>query len=466
MLGLLAVCLVLVVAYFVRHRSGDEVRFSHDVRPILNQNCMPCHGGVRQKNGVSFLFREEALGTGKSGKRTIVPGRPDESELIARVSSSDPDARMPYHGPPLSPQQIDVLRRWIKQGAKWEDHWAFVAPKPQALPEVKQSDWPRQPLDRFILARLEKETLSPSPEADRSALLRRVSLDLTGLPPTPEEQASFLADSSPTAYEKQVDRLLSSPHYGERWASMWLDLARYADTKGYEKDMERPGVWPYRDWVIDAYNRNVPYDRFVITQLAGDLLPDATFEDQIATSFHRQTPVNDEGGTDDEEFRTVAVMDRSATTWSVLNGLTINCVQCHSHPYDPIRHVEYYKSLAFFNTTQDADLFVEKSTANGAALVDALTDLGFRLTEQQAGEIRRGKDFIQLKDGPFDLDLIFAPDGIETFDDAWRRRVEVQGFPVCDIDDIVASKQAAHRQKDLESLPRLQAFREWLKNRR
>src|SRR5580692_6519077 len=356
MLGLLAVCLVLVVAYFVRHRSGDEVRFSHDVRPILNQNCMPCHGGVRQKNGVSFLFREEALGTGKSGKRTIVPGRPDESELIARVSSSDPDARMPYHGPPLSPQQIDVLRRWIKQGAKWEDHWAFVAPKPQALPEVKRRDWPRQPLDRFILARLEKETLSPSPEADRSALLRRVSLDLTGLPPTPEEQASFLADLSPTAYEKQVDRLLSSPHYGERWASMWLDLARYADTKGYEKDMERPGVWPYRDWVIDAYNRNVPYDRFVITQLAGDLLPDATFEDHIATSFHRQTPVNDEGGTDDEEFRTVAVMDRSATTWSVLNGLTINCVQCHSHPYDPIRHVEYYTSLAFFNTTQDADL--------------------------------------------------------------------------------------------------------------
>src|ERR1700722_3024078 len=356
MLGLLAVCLALIVAYFVRHRSGDEVRFSHDVRPILNQNCMPCHGGVRQKNGVSFLFREEALGTGKSGKRTIVPGRPDESELIARVSSSDPDARMPYHGPPLSPQQIDVLRRWIKQGAKWEDHWAFVAPKPQALPEVKRRDWPRQPLDRFILARLEKETLSPSPEADRSALLRRVSLDLTGLPPTPEEQASFLADLSPTAYEKQVDRLLSSPHYGERWASMWLDLARYADTKGYEKDMERPGVWPYRDWVIDAYNRNVPYDRFVITQLAGDLLPDATFEDQIATSFHRQTPVNDEGGTDDEEFRTVAVMDRSATTWSALNGLTINCVQCHSPPYDPIRHVEYYKSLAFFNTSQDADL--------------------------------------------------------------------------------------------------------------
>src|SRR5215469_18967158 len=356
MLGLLLVCVLIIAVAFIQRHSGDQVHFSRDVRPILNQNCMPCHGGVRQKNGISFLFREEALGTGKSGKRTIVPGKPEESELMARVTSSDPDTRMPYHAPPLSPQQIELLRRWIKQGAQWEDHWAFVAPRPQALPAVKHGDWPRQPLDRFVLARLEKEGLPPSPEADRCALLRRVSLDLTGLPPTAEEQASFLADSSPNAYEKQVDRLLASPRYGERWASMWLDLARYADTKGYEKDEERTGVWPYRDWVIEAFNRNAPYDRFVITQLAGDLLPDATFEDQIATSFHRQTPVNDEGGTDDEEFRTIAVMDRSATTWSVLNGLTINCVQCHSHPYDPIRHVEYYKSLAFFNTTQDADL--------------------------------------------------------------------------------------------------------------
>lgn len=335
---------------------GDRVSFSRDIRPILNQNCIQCHGGVRQKNGVSFIFREEALGTGKSGRRTIVPGKPDESELIARITSTDPDTRMPYHGPPLPPQQIALLRRWIKEGAKWEDHWAFVAPKPQPLPAVKRSSWARQPLDRFILARLEKEGLAPSPEADKPALLRRVSLDLTGLPPTLEEQATYLADSSPNAYEKQVDRLLASPRYGERWAALWLDLARYADTKGYEADKGRPGVWPYRDWVIDAFNRNLPYDKFVITQLAGDLLPNATFEDQIATSFHRQTPNNDEGGTDDEEFRLVAAMDRSATTWSVLNGLTMNCVQCHSHPYDPIRHAEYYKSLAFFNTSRDADL--------------------------------------------------------------------------------------------------------------
>jgi len=336
--------------------SGDQVRFSRDIRPILNQNCVACHGGVRQKNGVSFIFREEALGVGKSGRRTIVPGKPDESELIARLTSTDPETRMPYHAPPLPPQQIALLRRWIQEGAKWEDHWAFVAPKPQPLPAVKRSGWARQPLDRFILARLERERLEPSPEADKAALLRRVSLDLTGLPPTAEEQATYLADLSPDSYEKQVDRQLASPHYGERWAALWLDLARYADSKGYEADRGRPGVWPYRDWVIDAFNRNLPYDKFVITQLAGDLLPNATFEDKIATSFHRQTPNNDEGGTDDEEFRLVAVMDRSATTWSVLNGVTMNCVQCHSHPYDPIRHAEYYKSLAFFNTSRDADL--------------------------------------------------------------------------------------------------------------
>jgi integrase len=384
----------------LRYRGrGDEVSFSRDIRPILNQSCVQCHGGVRQKNGVSFIFREEALGIGKSGRRTIVPGKPDASELIARITSRDPDTRMPYHGPPLPPQQIALLRRWIKEGAKWEDHWSFVAPKPQALPAVKRPGWARQPLDRFILARLEKEALAPSPEADKASLLRRVSLDLTGLPPTPEEQARYLADSSANAYEKQVDRLLASPHYGERWAAMWLDLARYADSKGYEADRGRPGVWPYRDWVIDAFNRNLPYDQFVTKQLAGDLLPNASFEDQIATSFHRQTPNNDEGGTDDEEFRLVAAMDRSATTWSVLNGLTMNCVQCHSHPYDPIRHADYYKSLAFFNTSRDADLpedtpvlrvpkdktkYPEASQLQQeiAKLTRAVVDSGWQLEEQ------------------------------------------------------------------------------------
>ncbi|MDP9338376.1 MAG: DUF1549 domain-containing protein, partial [Acidobacteriota bacterium] len=351
-----AIATVAAIAWGPAHFSGhNKLDFSRDIRPIFNQNCTACHGGVRQKAGVSFIFREEALGKGKSGRPTVVPGDPNASELIARVTSKDPETRMPYHGLPLPPEQISLLRRWIKEGANWSDYWAFVPPRPQALPPVKHTDWVRQPLDRFVLARLEKESLRFSPEADKSALLRRVALDLTGLPPTVEEQAVFAADHSADAYEKQVDRLLTSPAYGERWASMWLDLARYADSMGYEADLIRHGVWAYRDWVVAALNRNLPYDKFVTTQLAGDLLPNATYEDRIATSFHRQTPNNQEGGTDDEEFRMVAVMDRVATTWSVLNGVTMNCVQCHSHPYDPIRHPDYYKSLAFFNTSRDAD---------------------------------------------------------------------------------------------------------------
>ncbi|HWY65300.1 MAG TPA: DUF1549 domain-containing protein, partial [Rhizomicrobium sp.] len=305
-----------------------------------------------------------ALGKGKSGRPTIVPGSPRASELMARVTSNDPEFRMPLHQQPLAANEIALLRRWIAQGAPWENYWAFVPPKPQALPEVQRKDWVRRPLDRFILARLEKEHLAPAAEAAKAELLRRVSLDLTGLPPTPAELEAFLADTSKDAYEKQVNRLLASPAYGERWASLWLDLARYGDTKGFEKDRNRPGTWTYRDWVIRAFNQNMPYDRFVVTQLAGDLFAKPSMDDLIATSFHRQTQANDEGGTDDEEFRLSAVMDRASTTWSVLNGVSFNCVQCHSHPYDPIRHVEFYKFMAFFNTTRDADMAFDTSLAD------------------------------------------------------------------------------------------------------
>lgn len=373
-LSVVCLLLLVVLAYFTtrRHTKQQEkaeataqhtgpVNFSRDIRPILNQNCVGCHGGVRQKGGVSFIFRDEALGTGKSGRRTIVPGNPDSSELMARVLSHDSESHMPYHGPMLNDQQVGLLRQWIKEGAQFDDYWAFVAPKAQAVPEVKQKDWARQPLDRFILARLEKEGLKPSAQAAPAELLRRASLDITGLPPTAQEEAAYLADSSPNAYEKQVERLLASPRYGERWASMWLDLARYADSMGFEKDMSRT-VWPYRDWVINAYNANMPYDQFVIKQLAGDLLPNATINDRIATAFHRQTPNNEEGGTDDEEFRMIAVMDRVATTWQITSGITMNCVQCHSHPYDPIKHADYYRSLAFFNTQRDADLSDDSPT--------------------------------------------------------------------------------------------------------
>jgi hypothetical protein len=368
----------------------QHVDFNRDIRPIFNGHCITCHGGVKQLSGISFSYREQVLGKGKSGRPTVVPGSPRASELMARITSKDPEYRMPLHQQPLNSTEIELLRRWIAQGAPWENYWAFVAPKSQALPKVQHTEWIRQPLDRFILARLEKEHLTPTVEADKAALLRRVSLDLTGLPPTPGELEAFLGDMSKDAYEKQVDRLLASPAYGERWASLWLDLARYGDTKGFEKDRNRPGTWTYRDWVIRAFNQNMPYDRFVVTQLAGDLFPKPTMDDLIATSFHRQTQANDEGGTDDEEFRLASVMDRASTTWSVLNGVSFNCVQCHSHPYDPIRHVEFYKFMAFFNTTRDADMAFDTSLADDWPVMHVPTDRknydeAFQIQKQIAG---------------------------------------------------------------------------------
>jgi mono/diheme cytochrome c family protein len=363
------------------------IDFNSQIRPLLNQNCAACHGGVKAAGNISFVYRESAIGVGKkSGRRVIVPGDPAASELIARITSTDHDYRMPpaEKGPPLPPEKIELLRQWIKEGAPWAEHWAFVPPKPQAVPAVGEGEMerrrdgeknlspplsvspslrlPTKPIDAFVRARLAQEKLTPAREAPRPALLRRASLDLTGLPSTPEETAAFLADTAPDAYEKQIDRLLASPRFGERWTSLWLDLARYADTKGYEKDAERQ-VWQYRDWLIDAFNRNLPYDQFIIEQLAGDLLPSPTLGQIIATSFHRQTQVNDEGGTDDEEYRTAAVIDRVATTWAVTNGITFNCVQCHSHPYEPIKHGEYYRFFAFFNGTRDADFNSDYPTA-------------------------------------------------------------------------------------------------------
>ena len=408
--SVLLVCGALVFLPRARGSEPPPVDFNRDIRPIFNSQCITCHGGVKQAAGVSFSYREQALGKGKSGRPIVVPGSPGASELIARVTSHDPEVRMPLHGAPLSSQQIALLRRWIKEGAVWQNYWAFVPPKPQSLPAVKQSSWVRQPLDRFILARLEKERLSPAPEADKAEQLRRVSLDLTGMPPTPEEQAAFLADISSNAYEKQVDRLLASPRYGERWASLWLDLARYGDSKGFEKDKSRPGVWPYRDWVIDAFNKNLPYDQFVIKQLAGDLLPNASFDDRIATSFHRQTAANDEGGTDDEEFRLAAVMDRASTTWSVLNGVSFNCVQCHSHPYDPIRHSEYYRFLAFFNTSRDADIAFDAALEDDWPVLHVPTD---KADYAQADRLQRESDGLRN-------DLVAASRAMEARDVKWK----------------------------------------------
>ncbi|MEO6005698.1 MAG: PSD1 and planctomycete cytochrome C domain-containing protein [Opitutus sp.] len=334
-----------------------RVDFNRDIRPIFNQNCTACHGGVKMAAGISFIYREEATRAGESGRPTIVPGKPEQSELIKRVSSTDEEFRMPKpeHGHRLSGHDVALLRQWISEGAEWSEHWAFVPPKPQAIPAVKNATAAPTPIDHFVVARLEREGLAPAPASDRATLLRRVSLDLIGLPPTVTEADAFVASTEPDAYQRVVDRLLASPHFGERWATVWLDLARYADSKGYENDGGRV-IWPYRDWVIDALNRNLPYDRFLVEQLAGDLIPHATLDQKVATAFHRNTQSNDEGGTDDEEFRIAALMDRTSTTWLAVSGVTFNCVQCHSHPYDPIRHEEYYRFAAFFNRSRDVDI--------------------------------------------------------------------------------------------------------------
>ncbi len=335
-------------------RGGDKISYNEHVRPILNDNCLVCHGGIKQAGGFSLLFPEEAVRPNESGKPAFIPGDPENSELIRRVRLDDPEERMPLDHPALSEEDIDILSKWIQQGAEWETHWAYIPPVVDNTPLVKNASWANNGIDLFILEGLAENGLTPAPEASCSTLMRRVSLDLIGLPPVPEEVDGFCKDLDANAYEKVVDKLLASPRFGERWASMWLDLARYADTKGYEKDGPRT-IWKYRDWVIDAFNQDMPFDQFTIEQLAGDLLPNPDEDQLIATAFHRNTMNNDEGGTDDEEFRMVSVIDRINTTWEVWMGTTMACVQCHSHPYDPFTQKEYYEFLAFFNNTADKD---------------------------------------------------------------------------------------------------------------
>ena len=342
----------------VTNFPAHKVDFNHDVRPILTENCFKCHGpdeGVRKAN-LRYDVRAEALKPAKSGRIPIVPGAPEKSELIARVKNPALDKRMPppQTGKRLSSSQIELLQRWISEGAVYATHWAYVKPVRPELPEVKNQAWPRNPVDRFILARLEKENLAPSAEADRYTLIRRLSLDLTGLPPTIQEVDRFVGDSSPDAYQKLVDRLLASKAFGEHWARMWLDLARYADSAGYADDPART-IWAYRDYVIRSFNANKPFDRFTLEQIAGDLLPDTTEEERTATAFHRNTMTNNEGGTDDEEFRNAAIVDRVNTTMSVWMATSMGCAQCHHHKYDPISQQEYFRLFAILNHTEDAD---------------------------------------------------------------------------------------------------------------
>ncbi len=380
--------------------ADRKADFARDVGPILQANCHKCHGEARQKGDLRLDLREAALAGGISGK-AIVPGDSVGSLLIQRITSED-DRMPPSPNDPLTAEQIALLRAWIDGGAAWPDdhagdavdprtkHWAYQPPKRPEPPAVKHEAWARNPIDRFVLARLESEGLLPSPETDKATLIRRVTLDLTGLLPTVEEVDAFLADNSPDAYGQVVERLLASPHYGEQWGRHWLDAARYADTNGYEKDRPRD-MWRYRDWVIDAFNADMPFDKFTVEQIAGDLLPDATVDQRVATGFHRNTMINEEGGIDTEEYRYRSIVDRVGTTGTVFMGMTLACAQCHNHKYDPISQREYYQFFALLNNADEPAIDVPTEPQQAAkrdaeariAAVEATYEQVFPLPEEE-----------------------------------------------------------------------------------
>jgi hypothetical protein len=353
--------------------AAADPDFNRDVRPILSNHCYKCHGPGTQKAGVRLDTHAFAVKKG-----AVVPGKPDESPLLERVASADEDRMPPPEaGPPLSPAQVAVLKAWVAGGAKYAPHWSFVPPQRPKVPA------PGHSVDAFVRAELTKAGLTPSPEADRATLIRRVSLDLVGLLPTPAEVEAFAADESPDAYEKVVDRLLASPHYGERQARHWLDLARYADSNGYTVDGPR-SIWPYRDWVIRAYNADQPFDEFTRDQLAGDLLPDPTLDQKVATGFHRNTPFNQEGGTDPEQFRVERTLDRATTTGAVWLGLTAGCAQCHDHKFDPFSQKDFYRLYAFFNSCDEPVM----PLGGGEELGDKLNELEKEAVRlNQAGKV-------------------------------------------------------------------------------
>jgi hypothetical protein len=384
--------------------ASQQVDYARDIQPIFEKFCSECHGTAKSRARLRLHSPELVLKGGESGA-IVVPGRSEESLLIRRVLGLDGEDRMPLEADPLPDSTVALLRAWIDQGAAVPptataatsaadpaEHWAYVRPRRPEPPAAARADWPRNPIDRFVLARLEREKLQPSGEAPRSTLLRRVSLDLTGLPPTPEELKAFLDDSSPDAYERVVDRLLASPRYGERWARPWLDLARYADTNGYEKDNRR-SIWKYRDWVIDAFNRDLPFDRFTIEQIAGDMLPDATTAQQIASGFHRNAMTNEEGGVDPNESMYEVLVDRANTTATVWLGTTLACAQCHNHKYDPFSQKDYYRFLAFFaNNDYDARNF-----GDGTRFFEPALDLATPEQEKARSELQAVIDRLEAK---------------------------------------------------------------------
>src|SRR5262245_24720166 len=440
----LAICLAgsigLSAAMFdgaVVHSASAQTRrvdFRRDIEPILRSNCYQCHGAKKASAQLRLDNKEWAMKGGISGV-IIIPGNSRDSRFIKRILGEGDEARMPMGRDPLKPAQIELIRRWVDQGAEWpenpqsaipesqsaiQQHWAFAPPTRPKLPGVKNRSWLRTPIDNFILAQLEKQGLAPSPEADRGALIRRLSLDLIGLPPAIEEVDQFRGDGGPEAYAKLVNRLLDSPHYGERWGRWWLDAARYADTNGFEKDRAR-SIWPYRDWVINAFNKDLPFDRFAIEQLAGDLLPQPTLETRVATGFLRNSMLNQEGGIDPEQFRVEGIIDRVDAVGKAFLGLTVSCAQCHNHKFDPISQTEYYRFYAFLNNDDEPAIEVpdekivdkrREILSKVARIEDDLVagdaDLPRRMAAWETGARAYDTAWTPLKDGE-----IFAAFGVK-----------------------------------------------------
>lgn len=390
----------------LRAAEGD-VDFERDIFPLFRSRCVQCHGDKNPKGGLRLDAKALVFAGGISGD-AVIPGDAENSQIYRRVLGLDGKPKMPVGGNELTPEETARLKAWIDGGAEWPDrvgskakslekHWAYVKPVRPAPPDVENGDWVRTPIDRFVLARLEKEGLEPAPEASKETLIRRAYFDLTGLPPSPEEVDAFVADPRPNAYETVIDRLLDSPHYGERWAVPWLDAARYADSNGYQIDQSR-SMWPYRDWVVNALNRDMPFDRFTIEQIAGDLLPNPSKDQLIATGFHRNTMINEEGGVDQEEYRVEAVLDRANTTATVWLGSTLACAQCHNHKFDPFSQKDYYEFVAFFNNTE---LEVHKVSSFSAYSDGPLVEVP---TPEQRAVIERLKPEIEALESILDAD--------------------------------------------------------------
>lgn len=393
----------------------DQPDFTFDVKPILSDRCFACHGPdpTKQKAGLALHTAETAFKElkEKPGRFAIVPGNAEASEMYRRISSTRSDVVMP---PPEShlttePFEREIIRRWIEQGAEYKPHWAFTAPEPVEVPEVSEEGWVSNPIDNFILATLEKKGFEPSPEAEKTTLLRRITFDLTGLPPTPEEIEAFAADGSPTAYERVVDRLLASPHYGERMAADWLDLSRYADSHGYQDDRPRT-MWPWRDWVIDAFNQNLNYRDFVTWQLAGDLLPEPTYEQKLATGFNRNHPITQEGGIIEEEYLAEYASDRTHLFGTAFLGLTVECAKCHTHKYDPILHTDYYQLTSFFNNINErgsAAGYYDEASAPNMAIEDPALEENIDQVKQYIARLEGTQRELEQSPG---VPIVHAPD--------------------------------------------------------